>query len=106
MKNIYGKDENLDLYNDKGVLVYTYHVGSFYTFENTYDKNGNILTWKNSDADWFEYTRDSEGNELTFENSTGTRRGFEQEKFTKEEVLKKFNRLSENEFYRWILTKG
>jgi hypothetical protein len=106
MKNIQGKDESLDFYNDKGVLVYTYYVGTWLTYENTYDNNSNILTYKNSEGYWFEFTRDSEGKELTFEDSLGTHRGFEQEKFTKEEILKKFNRLSENKFYRWISTKG
>jgi hypothetical protein len=106
MKNIYGKDENLELYNNKGVLLYTYLVGVDYSSEYTCDNNGNALTYKNSDGDWSEYTRDSEGKDLTYENSKGIRRGFEQEKFTKEEILKKFNRLSGKEFYKWISTKG
>tara|TARA_R110001632_G_scaffold124287_1_gene237068 strand:+ start:2421 stop:2741 length:321 start_codon:yes stop_codon:yes gene_type:complete len=106
MKNIYGKDENLELYNNKGLLLYKYHACGYYSFEHTCDNNGNALTYKNSTGVWGKYTRDSEGKELTYENSKGIRRGFEQEKFTKEEILKKFNRLSGKEFYKWISTKG
>jgi DNA transposition AAA+ family ATPase len=80
MKNIYGKNESLKLYNDKGVCAYEYQKGSYFTYEYTYDDYGNTLTYKNSKGDGFEFTRDSEGKVLTYENSKGTRRGFDQVK--------------------------
>ena len=106
MKNIYGKDKNLKICNTNGNCLYEYIKGCSFTYEFTYDDYGNTRTYKNSDGDWCKYTRDSEGKELTYESSNGTRTGFEQEKFTKEEILKNFNRLSGKEFYKWISTKG
>jgi hypothetical protein len=42
MKNILGKHENLELFNDKGKKVYEYYKGSDgYWYEYTYDKKGN-----------------------------------------------------------------
>lgn len=72
MKNIFGKKENLKLYNDKGDLVYkfyTYSDGDWLEF--TYDDKGNELTCKNSNGFWYESTYDDKGNELTFKNSNG-----------------------------------
>ena len=37
----------------------------------TYDSNGNILTFKNSNGFWSEWTYDSRGNELTYKDSNG-----------------------------------
>jgi hypothetical protein len=37
----------------------------------TYDSNGKILTYKNSNGYWEEFTYDSNGNELTFKDSYG-----------------------------------
>jgi YD repeat-containing protein len=106
MKNIYGKDEDLKLYNKKGVCIYLYFTSQVYTYEYTYDDIGNVLKYLNSGGVWIRYTRDSEGKELTYEDSRGERRGFEQEKITKEEVLYKINKLGLIEFFEWISTKG
>tara|TARA_R110000824_G_scaffold6061_1_gene27840 strand:+ start:169 stop:489 length:321 start_codon:yes stop_codon:yes gene_type:complete len=106
MKNCYGHDENLEICNTNGNRVYEYYKGCSFAYEFTYDDYGNILTYKDSDRDWGKYTRDSEGKELTYENSKGTRIGFEQKKFTKEEILKKINKLGLIEFFEWISTKG
>ena len=90
MKNILGNQENLKLYNEKGIMVY-----EFYTFrdgsssECTYDNNGRALTLKSSSGHWSKWTRDNEGNELTYENSKGIKRGFEIQEFTMEELVKK-----------------
>jgi hypothetical protein len=80
MKNIYGKDENLKLYNDEGVCIYSYCTSQVYTYEYTYDDIGNVLKYLNSVGVWSRRTRDSEGKELTYEDSLGTQRGFEQVK--------------------------
>ena len=37
----------------------------------TYDANGEVLTYKNSDGYWSESTRDANGNELTYKDSDG-----------------------------------
>lgn len=109
MKNILGKEENLELYNKEGKLVYEYYVYSNgNSVEKTYDSKGNILTYKNSKGFSYEYTRDSFGNELTYENSKGysskytrdsvgkeltfedsndVRRGFDIPEYTMEELV-------------------
>ena len=52
MKNKLGKEENLELYNKEGKLVYEYYVYSNgISVEKTYDSKGNILTYKNSGLD-------------------------------------------------------
>ena len=35
----------------------------------TYDTNGRLLTYKDSDGDWYEYTRDDYGYIITFKDS-------------------------------------
>ena len=42
-----------------------------YWNERTYDENGNMLTYKNSNGSWNERTYDENGNELTYRNSDG-----------------------------------
>lgn len=37
----------------------------------TYDKDGRVLTHRNSGGYWYEYTRDEAGRALTFRNSSG-----------------------------------
>ena len=37
--------------------------------EYTFDKQGNILTYKNSDGSFFEKTYDEQGNELSYKSS-------------------------------------
>lgn len=72
MKNILGKEENLELFNKEGKLVYEFCKDSDgFTFECTYDSNGKELTFKDSDGFWTESTYDSNGNELTYKNSKG-----------------------------------
>ena len=57
MKNILGTTEDLTFYNKEGVLVY-----EFYAFSDDYS---------------FEYTFDENGEQLTYKNSSGVKRGFE-----------------------------
>jgi hypothetical protein len=62
MKNIQGKEEGLKLFNENGVMVYEFYKNSpGYTWEKTYDSNGNELTFKDSNEYSCEYTRDSNG---------------------------------------------
>ena len=111
MKNILGKHEDLELFNDKGKKVYKYYTDSSgYWSEYTYDNNDNILTCKdsagfwsertcdekgneltcrNSNGYWCEYTYDDKGNELTCRNSDGVRRGFDIPEYTMEELVQK-----------------
>jgi len=72
MKNVFGKKEDLELYNKEGKIVYRYVICSDgWLNEYTYDSFGNELTYKNSDGYSSEYTRDSKGNKLTYKNSDG-----------------------------------
>ena len=72
MKNILGTQEDLRLYNKAGNLVYRFTTNSNgYSWEYTYDSNGNELTFKNSNGYSCEKTYDENGNELTFKNSYG-----------------------------------
>ena len=111
MKNVFGKQESLKLYNEKGDLVYKFHTdsdgywceityddkGNQLTFkdskgywcEHTYDDKGNELTYKNSNGRWYEYTYDDKDNELTFKDSKGKLRGFDIPEYTMEELTKK-----------------
>ena len=90
MKNILGKNEDLKLFNEQGKMVYTFFTfSSGYWYEHTFDKKGNVLTYKNSDGDWCEYTRDEKGKELTYKNSDGVTRGFDIPEYTMEELVEK-----------------
>ena len=72
MKNILGTEENLELFNDNGIKVYSYYKDSYgFIYECTYDLNGKLLTSKDSDGYSCEYTYDSNGNELTYKHSKG-----------------------------------
>jgi hypothetical protein len=54
MKNILGTTENLELFDKEGRRVYNFRKDSDgYTFESTYDSEGNVLTFKDSN----EFTR-------------------------------------------------
>ena len=78
MKNILGTQENLNLYNKAGNLVYKFTKNSHGdSYERTYDENGNELTFKDSDGYSWEYTRDENGKILTFKDSNGAKRGFD-----------------------------
>ena len=111
MKNALGKKESLNLYNDKGGLVYGFYESyNGRWIERTFDDNGKELTFKNSNGDWYEYTRDDQGNpltyrnchcywykktyddkgkELTFKDSEGKLRGFDIPEYTMEELVAK-----------------
>ena len=94
MKNIFGKEEYLNLYNKDGNLIYEYYKYSDgykheCACECTYDLNGKALKFKNSYGYSSEYTRDLKGNELTYENSNGTRRGFDIPEYTMEDLVEK-----------------
>ena len=90
MKNIQGTEENLELFNENGIKVYKYYKYPLgYSEEFTYDSNGNVLTFKDSDGYSYEYTRDSNGNELTYKNSEGESRGFDIPEYTMEELVNK-----------------
>ena len=70
MKNIQGTEVNLDLFNQEGVRVYEYYKNPFgFSYECTYDSNGNVLTYKDSERFSYEYTRDSNGNILTYKET-------------------------------------
>ena len=72
MKNVFGKKDDLNLYNDKGVLVYEFYTNSNGDwYEYTRDDQGNPLTYRNCHCNWYEYTRDDQGNELTYKSSNG-----------------------------------
>ena len=51
MKNILGTTEDLTFYNKEGALVYEFYAFSDgYSYERTYDENGDMLTYKNSEG--------------------------------------------------------
>ena len=110
MKNILGTQENLTLYNKAGIVTYKFFKGLYYSYERTYDGNGNTLTYKDSNVySWestydddgnqltyknsngysCEATYDSNGNELTYKNSDGVSRGFDIPEFTMEQLVEK-----------------
>lgn len=90
MKNIFNKEENLELFNKEGKMVYKFYKNpNGGSHEYTYDSNGKVLTYKNSNGFSFEYTYDSNGNELTYKNSNGVKRGFNIPEYTMEELVAK-----------------
>jgi YD repeat-containing protein len=63
--NALGVFENLKLFDNKGNKVYEFITildGDWYKY--TYDSNGNVLTYENSDGYWSNFTYDSDGKEL------------------------------------------
>jgi YD repeat-containing protein len=90
MKNILGTTDNLELFNKEGKRVYKFYKGSDrYSYEYTYNSNGNVLTYKDSNGYSHEYTRDSNGNILTYKDSNGITRGFNIPEYTMEELVEK-----------------
>ena len=88
MKNILGKNESLKLFNEQGKIVYEYYIDSDgYWYECTYDKNGSVLTYKNSRGSWYEYT--CGGSKLNNKNLNGTKKGFDIPEYTMEELVQK-----------------
>ena len=72
MKNKLGTNEYLEERHSNGKKSYEYCVGSNgFSWEYTYDENGNALTFKNSDGFSWESTYDENGNELTCRHSNG-----------------------------------
>jgi len=109
MKNVFGKQKELKLYNSKGDLVYEFYKNDDYyweytyddqgnqlTYENsngyrceyTYDDQGNQLTYKSSEGNWSELTYDDKGNALTYKDSNGESRDFQIPEYTMEELTK------------------
>ena len=77
INQIFGYDVQFDILNDWLYKLFpdkiikikdSYDIWN----ENTYDANGNQLTYKDSDSDWSERTYDSNGNQLTYKNSYGS----------------------------------
>jgi YD repeat-containing protein len=105
MKNILRTEKDLELFNKEGKRVYwfrkysdgyswertydsngnelTFKDSRGYGWEYTYDSNGNVLTYKDSDGYSSEYTYDSNGKELTFKDSDGIKRGFDIPEYTR-----------------------
>jgi len=97
MKNILGTEDNLNLFNENGIIVYSYYKNSDgYIYEYTYDSNGKVLTYKDSNGFSCEYTYDSNGKELTYKDSNGVSRGFDKT-YTLEEV--EFIKRAVNEYW-------
>ena len=83
------EDKNITLYHKNGDMALWYLEGENGSWdESTYDKNEILLTYKASDGFWRKYTRDEDGKELTYEDSGGTKRGFDIEEMTMEQVCK------------------
>jgi YD repeat-containing protein len=55
--------------HDRNGRILTFKDSKGHWNERTYDKNGNLLTYKNSDGFWSECTYDEHGKRLTFKNS-------------------------------------
>jgi len=86
MKNILGTKDNLNLFNENGIIVYSYYKNSYgFIYEYTYNSKGKVLTYKDSNGFSCEYTYDSNGKELTYKDSNGVSRGFDKT-YTLEEV--------------------
>lgn len=60
------------------IKVLRYMCKNYKSHQNisTYNSNGNMLTYENSNGYWSKFTRDEQGNELTYDSSNGVRRGF------------------------------
>ena len=91
MLNKNGNTENLKEFHKNGKASYWFVKFSplGYYHERTYDENGYVLTFKNSNDYWESYTRAENGKELTFKNSVGEIRGFEIPEFMVEETKTK-----------------
>ena len=90
MKNILGTTEDLRFYNKDGKRAYGFKTDSNgYSYEFTFDKYGNTLTYRNSKGYFYESTYDKNGNELTYKDSKGGYRGFYIPEFTMEELTQK-----------------
>ena len=73
-----GTQDNLEYYNEEGVLIYEfYKYKNYEEFEEyTYDDFGNRLSGRFSYGYWWEITMCKEtGKKLIYENSIGEKRG-------------------------------
>jgi YD repeat-containing protein len=70
-RTTYSNGYNYENTYDKRGNELTYKNSEGFLVENTYDKRGNKLTYKDSKGFWSEYTYDERGNELTYKNSNG-----------------------------------
>ena len=75
----YGETLPLGSTYDAQGRVLTYKDSNGYWRERTYDAKGYVLTHKSSNGYWREYTRDEQGNELTYKDRTGDWRGLSNE---------------------------
>ena len=88
--NIQGENKNLDFYNKEGIKAYRYRTYlNLDWIEHTYNKEGKVLTSKNSNGCWYEYTYDEEGKVLTYKDSNGIKRGFNIPEYTMEDLVEK-----------------
>ena len=60
------------------------HYGNTLPLGSTYDAQGRVLTYKDSDGYWSEFTRDAHGNVLTYKDSDGNWRGVSNDEIDKE----------------------
>ncbi len=92
MKNILGKNENLKLYDNKKNLIYEFKkINDNYSYERTFCIHG-VLTFKDSGGEWYEYTFDSNGEISTYKDSDGVTRGFDTPEYTMEELVNKLGK--------------
>ena len=72
MKNILGTNENLELFDKNGNLIYEYHTNSLkFTWERKWNSKGFHLYYKDSEKYSWKSTRDENGDELTYQDSDG-----------------------------------
>ena len=93
----YGNTLPLGSTYDAQGRVLTYKDSDGYWYEFTRDAQGNVLTLKDSTGYWSEYTRDAHGQVLTYKNSDGNWRGVSNDEIDKErarlkQVLKNLKR--------------
>ena len=69
MLNKNGNTENLKEYHENGGVSYRFKKLDDYSFEYTYDENGDELTFKDSNGFSWEKTYDDHGNQLTYKDS-------------------------------------
>ena len=72
MKNKLGKTEDLKEYHKNGKLAYEFRVvRRNYSWEKTFDTQGNQTSFKDSDGYSWDSTYDHQGNETSYKDSRG-----------------------------------
>ena len=72
MKNKLGKIENLKEYHENGKLAYVFEViYNDYSYEATYDDQGNRTSCKDSNGESYEATFDDQGNVTSYKDLRG-----------------------------------